>query len=81
MPDKPHWAKDLTSSGLHYFKGIVSDIEGILEEHRRETHSTFGTRTSKKFELGVGVKAECSIHQTEKENEGPNKVWRVKYIY
>ena len=55
MPDKPHWAKDLTSSGLHYFKGIASYVEGILEKHRRETHCTFGTRTSKKFELGGRV--------------------------
>ena len=34
--------------GAHYYGGVVDDLDDILEVHRRETLSTFGTRTSVK---------------------------------
>lgn len=45
--DRPPWAKNLVPAA-QYYCGIVSDIDNILEKHRRETHCTFGTRSSKR---------------------------------
>ena len=80
---KPSWAKDLRSIGLNYYGGIVTNVDDVLEEHRRETHCTFGTRSSKK--LGSLSTSSCqqaetpslalsSTQQDEKENANPKKV-------
>ena len=46
---KPLWARQLKRRGL-YFEGLVDsdDLETILERHRRDTVTSYGTRTSSK---------------------------------
>ena len=39
------WAKGLKRSGL-YFDGFVDDVECVLEKHRKDTVTFYGTRTS-----------------------------------
>ena len=41
----PTWAKGLKRSGL-YFDGFVDDIESVLEQHRKDTVTVYGTRNS-----------------------------------
>ena len=31
---------------LHYFSGVIDDLDSLFELHRRDTLYTFGTRTS-----------------------------------
>ena len=47
---------------LNYYGGVVDDVDEVLEAHRRETLSTFGTRTSVKK----------SIPSCSDENEPPS---------
>ena len=44
---KPPWAKGLKRRGL-YYEGLIDsgDLEGILEDHKRNTITCYGTRTS-----------------------------------
>jgi hypothetical protein len=84
---RPSWAKDLRSIGLNYYGGIVTNVDDVLEEHRRDTHCSFGTRSSKK--LGSLSTSSCqqaespssvlsSTQQDEKENANPKKVREYK---
>ncbi len=41
----PSWARGLKISGL-YYEGIVDNVEAILEQHRKETVTSYGTRNS-----------------------------------
>ena len=88
---KPSWAKELRSVGLNYYGGIVTNVDDVLEEHRRDTHCTFGTRSSKK--LGSLTTSSCqqaesetpslalsSTQQDEKENANPKKVCEYKLL-
>ena len=59
---KPSWAHELISAGLTCYGGIVKNVD-VLEEHRRDTYCTFGTRSSKKF----GSLTINSCQQTESE--------------
>ena len=43
---KPSCARD---PRLNYYGEIVTNVGKVLEEHRRETCSTFGTRSSKRL--------------------------------
>ena len=47
----PKWAQGLTANNLN-FEGIVDGdmLENILELHKRDTVSTFGTRSSQVVE-------------------------------
>ena len=42
----PEWSEDLEKAGL-YFEGIVDSalLDEVLELHKRDTVSTFGTRS------------------------------------
>lgn len=42
------WRDGLKSTGLHYFGGIVSNPDEVLERHKIATQSCFGTRSSAK---------------------------------
>ena len=44
---KPSWAKILKRRGL-YYEGLIDggDLESILEDHKRSTITSYGTRTS-----------------------------------
>ena len=55
------WAKGLKKSGL-YYDGFVDDVEAVLEKHRKETVTFYGTRNS-----SGGVAAE-----NDKENDNCN---------
>ena len=81
---KPSWARDLRSVGLNYFGGIVTNVDELLKEHRRETRCTFGTRSSKLNNAGpVSSYSDQQVknspatlatnQQDEKENENPEK--------
>ena len=74
--DKPFWARNLRLIGPNYYGGIVTNIDEVLEEHRRETHSTFGTRSSKKLPglSGVQNPSAASCTSADKENESPKRV-------
>lgn len=51
-----------SSSGL-YYSGIVDDVELVLEEHRKETVTIYGTRNSSgvdKENHEVGLVVMCS---------------------
>ena len=51
---KPPWACDLHPVGLHYYSGVVYNVEELLESHKIATQSSFGTRSSiKKYVPGV----------------------------
>ena len=53
--DFPARAKGLKSVGKFYFNDIVYNVDSLLELHRRDTLSTFGTRTSERqFRVGSG---------------------------
>lgn len=41
----PSWAEGLERRSL-YFEGFVDDVDSVLELHRRETVTYYGTRTS-----------------------------------
>lgn len=64
------WCTGLTTSGL-YKEGVVdgSFLESILESHRRETASTFGTRRScrKSTQTSTAAVPESADHDA-KEN-------------
>ena len=68
----------------------MKNVDDVLEEHRRDTHCTFGTRSSKKLgslttnscqqtESETPSSALSSIQQDEKENANPKKVREYKY--
>ena len=70
------WASGFSASGL-YYQGILdrNQLEEVSELHKRDTVSTFGTRSS--FRVSSGVKAVKSLEkstgevlETEKENHG-----------
>ena len=63
LTGKPSWARDLRPVGLNYFGGIVTNVDEVLEEHRRETRCSFGTRSSKLNK--VGPVSSCSHQQPE----------------
>ena len=54
--EKPPWARQLKRRGF-YFEGLVDsdDVETILEGHRRDTVTSYGTRTSSKVTADDGT--------------------------
>ena len=73
------WTEGLTVAGL-YYDGIVDGdkLEKVLELHKRDTVSTFGTRSSRRV-------SEPKKNQTpHDENKSPNEEVarkKVKYVY
>ena len=63
------WSAALKTSGL-YKDGIVdgSHLESLLEAHRRETASTFGTRRSSRKSLRASAAAASESTCDAKEN-------------
>lgn len=45
----PTWADGLRKSGL-YYDGFVDDIESVLEQHCKDTVTSYGTRNSSRAE-------------------------------
>ena len=47
--EKPSWAKILKRRGL-YYEGLIDsdDLDGILENHKKSTITSYGTRSSSK---------------------------------
>ena len=54
--EKPPWARQLKRRGF-YFEGLVDsdDVETLLEGHRRDTVTSYGTRTSSKVTADDGT--------------------------
>lgn len=50
----PVWTKGLSEAGLNYYDGVVEEerLHEILELHKRDTVSTFGTRSSRRVSQG-----------------------------
>ena len=80
---KPSWARALRPVSLNYYGGLVLNIDEVLEEHRRETRCTFGTRSSKQNKVGTMSSCSCqqpedshstlpTSQQDDKENESPD---------
>ena len=51
------WTEGLKSNGL-YFEGYVNDVDHLLEHHRAETVTTYGTRRSRGTSRPTAVKVE-----------------------
>ena len=49
------WNKNLKQVG-QYFTGYVDDLQTVLELHKIDTVSTFGTRTSRKSSIAINTK-------------------------
>ena len=47
------WTKGLSAVGCNYYAGMVANVDEILECHKLQTRSCFGTRSSvtKKLEV------------------------------
>ena len=62
----PTWASGLSASGL-YYQGILdrNQLEEVLELHKRDTVSTFGTRSS--FRVTSGAKAVEGLEKSTRE--------------
>ena len=43
----PKWSESLQKRGT-YYEGYVDDLESVLEAHRRDTVTSWGTRRSSK---------------------------------
>lgn len=77
-PTCPTWATDLSVSGL-YYDGVLdkNKLQDVLELHKRDTVSTFGTRSSS----GVSSEAKHKVitsskvlAEAEKENHVSNTI-------
>ena len=58
-PARPGWSKSFQKRGT-YYEGYVDDLESLLEAHRRDTVTSWGTRRSSKTQ-----------HIDNKENIAP----------
>ncbi len=58
------WTAGLKRSGL-YFEGVVdgSSLNTVLEAHKRDTVSTFGTRTSSRNRVSGNVDEDSQDHK------------------
>ena len=74
MMESPKWAKGLTVAGL-YFDGIVDGdkLDEVIELHKRDTVSTFGTRSSRR----VSEPRKKTVHD---ENKPQNEQVEVKKV-
>ena len=48
--DSPRWSEGLQKRGT-YYEGYVDDLESVLEAHRRDTITSWGTRRSSKAQI------------------------------
>ena len=49
-PACPRWSEGLQKRGT-YYEGYVDDLDSVLEAHRRDTITSWGTRRSSKAQL------------------------------
>ena len=61
-PACPGWSEGLQKRGT-YYEGYVDDLDSVLEAHRRDTITSWGTRRSSKAH---------SCRTENKENVAPN---------
>ena len=50
---KPAWAIDLHPVALHYYAGVVDNVDDLLEKHKVATQTSFGTRSSTKKQVAI----------------------------
>jgi len=78
--------KSSWSSGLarirQYYEGIVENVESILELHRKDTVTTYGTRTSFKSSKSNNDKENDSFNSNNCSNEKMVSIKReaIKYF-
>ena len=67
------WAKGLTRYG-QYYAGIVdeSQLDGVLELHKRDTVSTFGTRSSRRVTKKTPIKQKLTTSRLS--DDQPDRV-------
>ena len=88
MDEHAKWCVGLRSSGL-YKEGVIdgSHLESLLEAHRRETASTFGTRRSYRTSTLQALQAITSTVSASAQSDCDSKenvsVWlhKVMYLY
>ena len=73
--ESPKWTEGLTVAGL-YYDGIVDGdkLDEVIELHKRDTVSTFGTRSSRRMSE---PKKKQVVHD---ENKPPNEQVAVKKV-
>ena len=62
------WTKGLSAVGCNYYAGMVANVDEILEYHKLQTRSCFGTRLSVTKKLKVQDNAEIVNLYTRKDN-------------
>ena len=75
----PRWAEGLSVAGL-YYDGVVDErkLQEVLELHKRDTVSTFGTRSSRrvaknKSTSNTGKESSTTLaHSSPQESEKEN---------
>ena len=65
---KPSWADHLSPIGLHYYAGVVENVEELMERHKVATQCSFGTRSSTK------KTHPCTTGGKENRDEATSKV-------
>ena len=78
------WTEGLSPRGL-YFEGFVDDADALLEQHKADTVTTYGTRrsrgkSSKKLQQELATdcseddKENASMDSSEEDTENTSKV-------
>ena len=86
MDEHAKWCVGLKSSGL-YKEGVIdaSHLESLLETHRRETASTFGTRRSSRTSTLQVLQATTSTVSKSAQSDCDCKenvsIWLLKIMY
>jgi hypothetical protein len=77
MMESPKWTEGLTVAGL-YFDGVVDGdkLDEVIELHKRDTVSTFGTRSSRR----VCEPRKKPVHDENKPQNEQVEVKKVKLL-
>lgn len=70
--EKPSWAKTLKRRGL-YYEGLIDsdDLDGILENHKKSTITSYGTRSSSNV---TATKPEKTVLDNAEDDKGSGAV-------
>lgn len=70
----PRWAEGLSVAGL-YYDGVVgeSKLQEVLELHKRDTVSTFGTRSSRRVAKNESTSNTGKESSTTLAHSGPSE--------
>ena len=73
--ESPKWTEGLSVAGL-YYDGIVDEgkLDEVLELHKRDTVSTFGTRSSRRVSQSKKKQAFHDENKSQNKQESNKKV-------